>query len=119
MLKNKLRSRTKLTSSYQEGIIAKLYSQCSSAIVAPMDLYKQTPDAVEVPLASMLGVTSERLFLWGESLEPADIEYLSKWSCDLRKAIMQYLIDISQGIIRGKPSLKSFTHLKTSDKKND
>lgn len=99
--KDKLRNRTKLAPSYQEGIIAKLYSQCSSTIVAFMDIYKRTPDAIEAPLASMLGVMSERLFLWGESLEPADIEFLTLWSCDLREAIMQYLIDISQGIIRG------------------
>lgn len=109
-LKDKLRNRTKLAPSYQEGIIAKLYSQCSLTMVALMDICKQIPNIIEEPLASMLGVMSERLFLWGESLEPAEIEFLTLWSCDLREAIVQCLIDISQGIIRGKPILESLPH---------
>jgi hypothetical protein len=74
-----------------------------------MDLSRELPDAIESRFLPMLGVMSEGLFLWGEFLEPADIEFLTLWSCNLREAIMQYLIDISQGIICGKAFLKIVT----------
>jgi hypothetical protein len=96
----KLRAEASLVAKkYEGGFIWGVYDRCSSILAAAVVAMKRKPEIIDVKVVKMLTSSAESLFLWGESFHTTDLDFLMEWSCDLKEAIGQYFIDISQAII--------------------
>ena len=95
-----------VSKKYESGFIWGVYDRCSSILVAAVVAMKLKPEILDVEAVKMLISSSESLFLWGESFQTSDLDFLMEWSCDLKEAIGQYFIDISQAIIHSKLFLR-------------
>jgi len=91
---------------YESGFIWGVYDRCSSILDAAVVAMKLKPEIIDVKAVKILISSSESLFLWGESFQTTDLDFLIEWSCDLKEAIGQYFIDISQTIIHSKLFLR-------------
>jgi hypothetical protein len=90
---------------HEEGFLLGVYHKCSSilakVVVIILKLQPKT-EILDKKSASMLRSSSDLFFLWGENFQPADLDYIMEWSCDLKDAIIQYVMDISEALIKSK-----------------
>jgi hypothetical protein len=91
-----------VSKKYESGFIWGVYDKCASILAAAVVAIKLKPNIIDLKTEKMLILSSESLFLWGESFQTSDLDFLMEWSCDLKEAIGQYFIDISQAIIHSK-----------------
>ena len=87
----------------EECFVLGVYHKCSSILaIAVAIIMKLKPEIIDKNSASMLRSSSDLFFLWGENFEPADLDFIMEWSCDLKDAIIQYVMDISESLIKSK-----------------
>jgi len=90
---------------HEEGFLLGVYHKCSSilakVVVIILKLQPKT-EILDKKSASMLRSSSDLFFLWGENFQPADLDFIIEWSCDLKDAIIQYVMDISEALIKSK-----------------
>jgi hypothetical protein len=90
---------------HEEGFLLGVYHKCSSilakVVVIILKLQPKT-EILDKKSASMLRSSSDLFFLWGENFQSADLDFIMEWSCDLKDAIIQYLMDISEALIKSK-----------------
>jgi hypothetical protein len=78
-----------------------VYHKCSSILAkAVAIIMKLKPEIIDKKSASMLRSSSDLLFLWGENIQPEALYFIMNWSCDLKDAIILYVMDISEALIK-------------------
>jgi hypothetical protein len=84
------------------GIMWNLYDMSSLTLATVVETMRQSPGKLNAGSEKMLRLSSESLFLWGESFQASDLDILANQSCHLREAIFEFLFDISKALIEGK-----------------
>jgi hypothetical protein len=84
------------------GIMWSLYDMSSLTLATVVETMRQSPGKLNAGSEKMLRLSSESLFLWGESFQASDLDILANQSCHLREAIFEFLFDISKALIEGK-----------------
>jgi hypothetical protein len=100
-----IKSRTGSTlspSGDTHGIMWNLYDMSSLTLATVVEIMRQSPGKLNAGSEKMLRLSSESLFLWGESFQASDLDVLANQSCHLREAIFEFLFDISKALIEGK-----------------
>jgi hypothetical protein len=78
-----------------------VYDKSSSILAKALAMtMKLKPKVFDKQLTYMLRSSSDLFFLWGENFQPADLDYIMDESCDLKDAIIQYIMDISEAVLK-------------------
>ncbi|KAL5318419.1 hypothetical protein ACEPPN_013479 [Leptodophora sp. 'Broadleaf-Isolate-01'] len=82
------------------GIMWRFFDQCSLVLAVSASTLRNHPEILNRRSEKLLETCAETLFLWGESFQPPDLDYLANWSCDLKEAVVQFLFDIAKGLVQ-------------------
>lgn len=86
----------------EEGIAIQLYSICSSVL---RDLCSQTQDPHSTrPQSLLLREELTKLYLWGQSFGPGELDLALEHSDDVRYIVLDALGNIGRLLLRGKIS---------------
>jgi hypothetical protein len=81
------------------GVILRLHEACTVTFKGFDAVVKLDPESMNSSSMRLLSLSSQSLFLWGESFSLANLDFIAEWSYELPEAILQFLVDISLNII--------------------